>query len=71
MCPYLTKGTIHELEHGDWITSGRFQFGNANKTGDVDEGPSSLFFVRDGYSGIGLAYFPGTGTFSEIRFRLQ
>ena len=60
MCPYLTKGNrvnIPEPEHGDWIASGRFQCGNANETGDVGAGPgkSSLFFVRDGHPGIGLA----------------
>ncbi len=60
MCPYLTKGNrvnIPEPEHGDWIANGRFQCGNANETGDVGAGPgkSSLFFVRDGHPGIGLA----------------
>jgi len=60
MCPYLTKGNrvnIPEPEHGDRHAFGRVQCGNANETGDVgaDPGKSSLFFVRDGHPGIGLA----------------
>lgn len=46
---------IPEPEHGD--RPARVQCGNANDLRDVGGGPgkSSLFFVRDGLPGIGLA----------------
>lgn len=57
-CPHLSKGNrvnIPEPGYGDRPPG--VQCGNANELGDVGESPgkSSLFFVRDGHHGIGLA----------------
>ena len=57
-CPHLSKGNrvnIPEPEHGDRPFG--VQCGNANELGDVGGSPekSSLFFVRGGHPGIGLA----------------
>jgi hypothetical protein len=57
-CPYISKGNrvnIPEPGHGE--RSFGIECGNANEPGDVGESPgkSSLFFVRSGLPGIGLA----------------